>query len=190
MTSQAKEPERKRSGRDPEYQVVNGRTLQDLDEIDLRIIDLLQENGRYSNMEMARMIGCSEPTIRKRLEKLVTDEILKVTAVLNPRKTGYNIDIIMGIRTKPGKMVEVGERLARMNEVVYVGYVSGRYDIIAEFLYRNHSELMTFLTEYLPSFEDIVSTESFHILHTAKINYDWKLPDEFLAQKEKEGEQE
>jgi len=47
---------------------------------------------------------------------------------------------------------------------------------------------MTFLTECLTSFEDIVSTESFHILHTAKINYDWKLPEEFLAQKE--GEQE
>src|SRR5216683_6648791 len=186
MASQAEEPERKRIGRELEYQVVNGRTLQDLDVVDLRIISMLQENGRCSNIEMARIIGCSEPTIRKRLEKLVADEILKVIAVLNPRKTGYNVDIIMGIRTKPGKMLEVGEQLARMNEVVYVGYVSGRYDIIAEFLYRNHSELLTFLTECLASFEDIVSTESFHVLHTAKINYDWKLPDEFLAQKEGE----
>ena len=186
MLNQAEEPERKRIGRDLEHQGANGRTLQDLDAVDLRIIALLQENGRYSNIEMARIIGCSEPTVRKRLEKLVTDGILKVTAVLNPRKTGYNADIVMGIRTKPGKMLEVGEQLARMNEVVYVGYVSGRYDIIAEFLYRNHSELLTFLTECLASFEDIVSTESFHVLHTAKINYDWKLPDEFLAQKEGE----
>src|SRR5260370_19253333 len=188
MLNQAEEPERKRVGRDLEHQGGNGRSLEDCEAEDVRIISLLQGNGRYTNIEMEDIIGCSETTVRKRLEKLVTDGILKVTEVLNPRKTGYNADIVMGIRTKPGKMLEVGEQLARMNEVVYVGYVSGRYDIIAEFLYRNHSELLTFLTECLASFEDIVSTESFHVLHTAKINYDWKLPDEFLAQKE--GEQE
>src|SRR5712692_7726192 len=95
MLSQAEEPERKRVGRDLEHQGVNGRTLQDLDAVDLCIIALLQENGRYSNIEMARIIGCSEPTVRKRMEKLVTDGILKVTAVLNPRKTGkVNVQVV------------------------------------------------------------------------------------------------
>src|SRR5579885_2255980 len=67
----------------------NGRTLSDLDEIDLRIVQLLQENGRRSNSDIARQIGVSEPTVRKRIERLVQDRIIKVVAVFNPRRTGY-----------------------------------------------------------------------------------------------------
>lgn len=185
---QAEEGERKRIPNGLEESSSAGRTLQDLDALDLRIIVMLQQNGRCSNMEMARALGCSEPTIRKRMEKLVSDDILKITAVLNPHKTGYDINIIMGIRTKPGKLLDVGEKLAAMNEIVYVGYVAGRYDIIAEFLYRSHSDFMRFLTEDLPRIEHIISTESLHVIHRSKINYEWKLPDEFLAHRE--GEQE
>lgn len=87
----------------------------------------------------------SEPTVRKRIDRLFRDEVIKVAAVLNPGKTGYATDVVIGIRVAPGKLLEVGEELAAFDEVVYLGYVTGQYDIIVEMLFRDDEALFAFL---------------------------------------------
>jgi Lrp/AsnC family transcriptional regulator for asnA, asnC and gidA len=162
----------------------NGRarmTLDDLDATDLRIISLLQENGRATNIEIARAIGVTEGTVRRRIDRLTSSNIIKVVAVLNPTKTGYLTDAIIGISTERGDLLEVGASLARLPEVVYVSYTTGLYDIIVEVLFRSDNELFAFLTDTLSKISGIRSSVTFHVLRTAKINYDWKLPVEFLA---------
>ena len=156
-----------------------GRRLDDLDETDIAIVRLLQEQGRTPNAQIARTLGVSEPTIRKRIDRLFQDEVIKVTAVLNPRKTGYATDVLVGIRVDPGRMLEVGRVLAGLDQVVYLGYVTGRYDILVEMLFRDDEALFHFLQRELPSIGGIVSTETSHVLRTGKINYDWELPAEF-----------
>lgn len=156
-----------------------GRMLDDLDPTDIAILRLLQEQGRVSNAFVARQLGISEPTVRKRIDKMVQDEIIKVVAVLNPRKTGYATDVLVGIRVEPGKMLEVGRALSDLEPVVYLGYTTGRYDILVEMLFRDDTQLFSFLERDLPGLGGIVSTETYHVLRTEKINYDWKLPGEF-----------
>ncbi len=158
----------------------NGRTLLDLDEIDLRIIRLLQEDGRRSNSEIARQIEVSEPTIRKRIDRLIQQGTIKIAAVLNPRQSGYVANALVGIRAEVGKIRDVGEQLARLNEVVYVGYVTGRYDLVIEVLLHTEDEMFDWITCRLPAVSGIAITETFSILRMAKINYDWKLPDEWF----------
>lgn len=155
------------------------RKLDDLDATDIAIVRLLQENGRTPNAQIARELGLSEPTVRKRLERLFRDEVIKVTAVLNPRTTGYATNVVIGIRVASGKMLEVGRVLAGLDEVVYLGYVTGRYDIIVEMLFRDDEALFAFLHRTLPAVGGVVGTETSHVLRTGKINYDWKLPAEF-----------
>lgn len=156
-----------------------GRGLDDLDEADIAIVRLLQAHGRTPNAHIARELGLSEATIRKRIERLFQDEVIKVTAVLNPRKTGYATDVLIGIRVEPGTLLEVGEVLAAMDEVVYLGYVTGRFDILVEMLFRDDEALFNFIERELPSIGGVVSTETSHVLRTGKINYDWELPAEF-----------
>lgn len=153
-----------------------GRVLDDLDAIDLGIVRLLQDQGRTTNAHIARVLGVSEPTVRKRIERLVQDEVLKVVAVLNPAKTGYHTDVLIGIRVEPGNLLTVGEALAKREEVVYLGYTTGRHDIVVEMLFRGEDALFEFLDRHLPDLGPIVSTETYHVLRTGKINYDWKLP--------------
>jgi len=90
-----------------------GRVLDDLDAIDLAIVRLLQDQGRTTNAHIARTLGVSEPTVRKRIDRLMADEIIKVVAVLNPRKTGYATDVLVGISVEPGSLLTVGEALSR-----------------------------------------------------------------------------
>jgi Lrp/AsnC family transcriptional regulator for asnA, asnC and gidA len=160
----------------------DGRTLFDLDEIDLRIIYLLQENGRRPNSEIARQVGVSEPTVRKRIERLTQDGIIKVEAILNPRRSGYSAQAHVGLRCQPGRIEEVGEQLAQLNEVVYVGYMAGRYDILIEVMLRDENELFHWLARRLADFPGVAASETFYILRTAKINYDWKLPPDMYVQ--------
>ncbi len=155
------------------------RTLYDLDEIDLAIIRLLQEQGRTSNAQIARVVGVSEPTVRKRIDRMVAGDIVKVVAVLNPHRTGYATDVLIGIRVQPGRLLEVGRALAALEHVVYVGYTTGRHDILAEALFRDDEELFDFLEHDLPALGGVVSTETAHVLRTGKINYEWKLPEAF-----------
>lgn len=159
----------------------DGRVLDDLDSVDLAIVRLLQEQGRTTNAHIARVLGVSEPTVRKRIDRLVADEIIKLVAVLNPRKTGYQTDVLIGIRVEPGNLLTVGEALSRREEVVYLGYTTGRHDILVEMLFRDDEVLFEFLNRQLPAVGSIVSTETYHVLRTGKINYDWKLPMEFAV---------
>ena len=156
----------------------SARTLADLDDLDLQIIRLLQEDGRSSNVAIARRTGVSEPTIRKRIERLIQDGIIRITAVLNPRQAGYTAGVVIGIRTYPGRAREVAEQLLPLNEVVYVGYVTGRFDLIVEILLRDEESMLAFLSQRLGDFPGIAAIETFHILRADKINFDWKLPDE------------
>jgi len=158
---------------------VSGRGLDDLDDTDIAIVRLLQEHGRTSNAQIARDLGVSEATVRKRIDRLFQDEVIKVTAVLNPRKLGYTSDVLIGIRVAPGRLLEVGRVLAALDQVVYLGYVTGSYDILTEMLFRDDEELFHFLEQEMPSIDGVVSTETSHVLRTGKINYDWKLPAEF-----------
>lgn len=158
-----------------------GRGLDDLDAIDLAIIRMLQEQGRRTNAEIARSQGVSEPTIRKRIDRMFSDGIIKVVAVLNPRKTGYTTDVLIGIRVEPGKLVEVGEALAQREDVVYLGYITGRHDILVEMIFRDVDALFECLNRDLPQIGGIVSTETYTVLRAGKINYDWKLPSEIVG---------
>ena len=54
------------------------------DQIDCRMIELLQKDGRISNTDIAKKIGISEATVRTRLNRLIEEEYIQIVAVSNP----------------------------------------------------------------------------------------------------------
>ncbi len=151
-------------------------TAVDLDEIDKQIISLLQENGRRTNADIARAIEVSESTVKNRINRLINNDILRNLAVLNPKALGFNADVLIGICAKQGQLEKTGDALKSLNEVVYLGYITGRFDIMIEVLLHDSEELFSFLRKRLGKISGIASTETFFILKNEKINYDWKLP--------------
>lgn len=153
-----------------------GRTLRDLDEIDVAIIRMLQQDGRVPNARIARALKVSEPTVRKRIDRIIDDEIIKVTAVVNPHKTGYSTNVLIALRTLPSKTFEVGEHLSRLERVVYLAYTTGRYDILAEVLVRDDDELFEFHRTEIAAIDGITATETSHVMRAARVDYSWQLP--------------
>ena len=87
-----------------------------MDELDRKIIALLQIDGRASNAKIAREVGVSEGTVRRRLRRLVQDDVIKVIAVPNLEKLGYGTTALIGLQTGPGRSDSVGDAIAKMEE--------------------------------------------------------------------------
>ena len=82
-----------------------------MDTLDRKIITLLETNGRASNARIARDVGVSEGTVRRRLKRLIQDNIINVVALPDPGKLGYNSEAIIGVQVDPDQ-VDAGRRKA------------------------------------------------------------------------------
>ena len=146
----------------------------EMDELDRRIMRLLRPNSRRSYASIARAVGVSEPTVRNRVERLVQKgAILPMTGV-NPAAIGLPVDAMVGIRVNRGYSGGVGARLAAMENVAYVGYTTGSFDILIEAHLPDNEGLYRFLNEELEKIEGIAYTETWHILRTDKTNVEWE----------------
>lgn len=142
-----------------------------LDSVDQYIIEAMRQDGRIAFAQIAQQLNVSPGMIRVRYNRLVEMGILKVVAVTNPLRMGYKTMAMIGIRTEGEKMLQVAEQVATFEEVIYLIVVSGRYDIIAEVVCRDHADLLRFLTEKLYKVDGVRESESFMHLKIQKEVY-------------------
>ncbi len=142
-----------------------------MDELDRKIIGLLQLDGRASNAKIAREVGVSEGTVRRRLRRLIQDDVVKVIAVPNLEKMGYATTALIGLQTSPGRSDAVAQALARLEEVHYVAITTGAYDIFVWAGLESAEALGTFLHNKVGSIDAVQRTETFVNLSIKKRTY-------------------
>lgn len=143
----------------------------ELDEIDHAIIQAMRQDGRTSFAQIAEQLGVSPGMIRLRYNRLVEAGLLKIVAITNPLGLGYTTMAVIGIRAEGARLLEVAEKIAALEEVIYLIVVSGRYDIIAEVMCRDRDHLLQFLTERLYQIEGVRESETFMHLKIVKEVY-------------------
>lgn len=148
------------------------------DELDRQIISLLQQDGRRPNTEIAQQLGVTETTVRKRIGRLVAENLIKVVAVPSPEVTGMTMSAIVGITVDMDAHLGVAAALEAMAETRYVGYSTGPYDLIVELFFRSHEELLELLSKKLGRISGIVKTDTSVILKVTKFSYEWEIPVE------------
>ncbi len=144
---------------------------ENLDETDLAIIDALQVDGRVAFAQIAEQLGVSPGMIRQRYSRLVEEGFLKVVAITNPIRMGYKTMAMIGIRSEGSKLLEVAEKISKLDEVIYMVISSGRFDIFAEVVCRDHADLLRFITEKLSTIDGVRESESFMHLKIMKEVY-------------------
>jgi Lrp/AsnC family transcriptional regulator for asnA, asnC and gidA len=142
-----------------------------MDELDRKIIALLQVDGRASNAKIAREVGVSEGTVRRRLRRLIQDDVVKVIAVPNLEKMGYATTALIGLQTSPGRSDSVAQALARLEEVHYVAITTGAYDIFVWAGLESAEALGVFLHTKVGGIEAVQRTETFVNLSIKKRTY-------------------
>ena len=142
-----------------------------LDETDLKIIEALRKDGRVAFAQIAEQLNVSPGMIRQRYNRLVEQGYLKVVAITNPLRMGFTSMAMIGIRVDGSKLLTVAEKVSRLDEVIYMIISSGRFDIFAEVVCRNHEDLLRFITEKLSVIDGVRESESFMHLKIIKEVY-------------------
>ena len=132
-----------------------------MDELDHKIIALLQMDGRASNAKIAREVGVSEGTVRRRLRRLTKDDVVHIVAVPNLEKLGYATTALVGLQTGPGMSDTVAESLASLPESHYVAVTTGSYDVFVWAGLESAEGLGNFLRTKVGVIEGVQRTETF-----------------------------
>jgi len=151
-----------------------------LDELDHKIICILQENARQTNAEVASQVGSSEPTVRRRIERLLKEEVIKIVAVATPFQLGFNVVAILGIQIDHSHLTHIEEALSAMPEIRFAGVTLGSYDVVVEAWFHSNDALLQFLHEQLSKIEGIQRIESLQVAKMVKYTYDWSAPQKGL----------
>jgi len=103
-----------------------------IDELDLKIISHLQENGRIPIAELAKRLNQPENTVRYRIERLLKNGVIRrFTALVDPRALGLNVSAAVMFKVDPKKLDQLLEKLTSMKDVTNVYQLSGEWDLIA-----------------------------------------------------------
>ena len=145
-----------------------------IDEVDRKIMRLLRHDGRLSYAEIARRVGVSEPTVRKRVDRLIDKGAIYIVARVNPAAIGFPIDVTICLKVERGALRRVGEQLVQMENVAYVGYLTGGWDIMIEAFLPDMEGLFDFISEQINAIDGVVGSETWTVLRTEKFNYMWE----------------
>ncbi len=144
--------------------------LRRVDDVDRRIIEALQQNGRESFRGIAAQVGVSEATVRARYGRLTSEGILQVVGVTNPLGLGFE-QALVGIKTS-GPPSAVADEISQWPEADYVVVTAGQFDVVVEVVASGRVELLD-LTNRIRALDGVVSTETFLYLEMWKQLYDW-----------------
>lgn len=147
-----------------------------IDAIDQQIIRSLQDNGRKSNVDVARQVGVTEATIRKRLDRLLGERIIYPTVSTDLAQIGLGTGAMIALQVDLTTIGQIAEQLANLPQVRSVCYTTGEYDLFIEAVFASDQDLLLFLTNEIADIEGIRKTSTFHILRRIKDECQWQLP--------------
>jgi len=152
-----------------------------LDTIDKQIVDLLTEDGRMSCADIARQIGnITERSVRYRLQRLLDEHIINVSAVVDPRAIGFPVVADVFIEVEPGQIHDLAEKLAGYDIVTYVACATGERDISIQVVARNNQELYNFVTEVLGRLPGVRRTSTSLVPLIVKDDSRWRIPQSVI----------
>jgi len=151
-----------------------------MDGLDRQIVELLRASGRRSNVEIARAIGVSEATVRKRVDRLLAEGALAIRALADPAAAGYRVRALIFLDVASRHVDDVAGHLATYPEILSVRSLTAEHDLVAEVAVRTDTDLVALLRERVAPLEGVISTRTAHVAHTYREPWEWGPPEPAL----------
>ncbi len=141
------------------------------DDLDKRILKELESDARQSFREMAKKTHVSVVTVSQRVRKMEEEGIIRgYFASVNHQKLGYDITSITEVTVSKGKLIEVQEKIAKMEQVCAVYDVTGIEDSIVISKFKSRDEVSSFAKELL-GIVHVERTNTHMVLNTYKEDF-------------------
>ncbi len=134
-----------------------------LDEFDLKILDIITQNARTPFKDVAKEVGISRAAVHQRVNRMIELEVITGSGYhINPNKVDYKTCSYIGIfLEKGGLFSEVVERLQEIPEIVECHYTTGQYAIFVKVYAKDNEHLKNILSSRIQKIQGISSTETF-----------------------------
>jgi Lrp/AsnC family leucine-responsive transcriptional regulator len=141
-----------------------------IDEIDAKVLTILQQNARTSNAEIARRVGMAPSAIFERIRKLEERGVIRgYSAAIDPRAVGLSLAAFMFVRTEePVGQSGTAERLAALPEVQEVHHIAGEDCYLVKLRARDTDDLGRLLRDEIGTIPTVKSTRTTIVLGSIK----------------------
>ncbi|MFZ5858920.1 MAG: Lrp/AsnC family transcriptional regulator [Chloroflexota bacterium] len=152
--------------------------MYEIDKIDLKIVNLLLEDGRKSASEIARQIGeVSERAVRYRIERMIEEDVIRIAAVVRPEAFGLPIKADVWLEVESDRIREVAQKMAEYENVTYVACSIGENDISIQVVAKDTDEVYRFVTETIRKVPGVRRTTTSIVPLILKDVYQWRAPE-------------
>ena len=143
-----------------------------LDRTDIRILDILQKDGRLSNIKLAEMVNLSPTAALARVQKLAKDGfILGYEAKLNPDMLNKSFVVFVEIlldKTTPNVLEAFTDAVLQYSEIVECHMISGGFDFVVKIRCANMEEFRKISGQVLWQLPGVKETRSYPVMEVIK----------------------
>jgi len=134
-------------------------TMNQLDKIDKKIVDALAIDAHVSSMEMSRRLNICAPSIRRRINSLIKNDIIRIQAVqINRVKTSITVSVLLKVDSNV--IVRTADILAGRKEVGFIVLTAGYFNIVCLCWFESVEAYSRFLNSVLYPMEGVLDTDT------------------------------
>jgi DNA-binding Lrp family transcriptional regulator len=146
--------------------------MEPLDDYDLTILNVLQEDGRVANAELARRLVLSPPAVHARMRRLEEAGLIaRYAALLDREKLGFDLLCFVNISLQRHTREQVDifrQRIQQIPQVLECHHVTGEYDYLLKVVVRNRKDLEHLLMEELTPIPGVAHIHTSLVLNEVK----------------------
>ncbi len=157
--------------------------MYNFDKIDVKIVNILLDDGRMPASEIARRIGdISERAVRYRIDRMVTEGVIRVSAVAKPQAFGLTTIADVWMEVESDRIVEVAKKMAEFDNVSYVACGIGQTDVSIQIVAKDTAEIYHFVTEVVRKVPGVRKTTTSIVPLIIKDVYQWRVPERIIRE--------
>jgi Transcriptional regulators len=149
--------------------------MPEIDEKDLKILEVLQEEGNITFVELGKRLNMSPSTAYIRVRRLKQMGLIKkVVSIIDYQRLGFNVRAFIFIKIDPKKLEAVARELANIENILQIQDITGEPSLLALVIARDNEHLAQILDQ-IGKIDGVVSTNTMIALRTLKESYRVKL---------------
>ena len=157
--------------------------MYNFDKTDIKIVNLLLDDGRMPASEVARRIGdISERAVRYRIDRMVDEGVIRVSAVAKPQAFGLITIADVWLEVESDRILEVARKMAEFDNVSYVACGIGESDVSIQIVAKDTAEIYKFVTEEVRKVPGVRKTTTSIVPLVIKDVYQWRVPESIMRE--------
>lgn len=151
--------------------------MNELDSIDWKIIDTLQNDPTLTYMDIAAKMEINKNTVTNRIRKMRELGVIEFpSCVVNPIAAGWTGAAVMMIKTKPTEIDTVARELSQFEEIACLGIAMGPFDLAGHVVTPNAEDLWDFINNHIKPIKAIENLQVGTFSRMLKSTYKMKMP--------------